>query len=59
MNWKSYANTEYEGEVYGQKDVEFMKFAELPKHTAQLLDLGMGHPVGAARAIARPGLAAA
>jgi hypothetical protein len=44
MNWKSYANTEYEGEVYGQKDVEFMKFAELPKHTAQLLDLGMGHP---------------
>lgn len=44
MNWKSYDNAEYQGEVYGQKDVEFMKFAELPRHTPQVLDLGMGHP---------------
>ncbi len=44
MNWKSYGNVEYEGEEYGQKDVEFMQFAELPQHTTQVLDLGMGHP---------------
>lgn len=44
MNWKSYENTEYQGEVYGQKDVEFMKFAELPRYTSQVLDLGIGHP---------------
>jgi hypothetical protein len=44
MNWKSYANTEYQGEVYGQKDLEFMRFAELPQHTTQVLDLGIGHP---------------
>src|SRR5206468_3799497 len=44
MNWKSYANVEYEGEEYGQKDVEFVRFMELPQRTTQVLDLGMGHP---------------
>ncbi len=44
MNWKSYGTTDYDGVIYGQKDMEFMKFAQLPSHTTQLLDLGIAHP---------------
>src|SRR5262249_43987906 len=42
MNWHTGRGyTEYKGEVYGEKDVEFMKFAELPLHTSQVLDMGI------------------
>ena len=35
MNWASYKPEEFEGESYGQKDVEFMRFAELPGHVGE------------------------
>jgi hypothetical protein len=45
MNWHTGRQyTEYKGEPYGEKDVEFMKFSELPKHTSQILDLGIAKP---------------
>lgn len=31
MNWRSHAPIEYQGTHYGQKDVEFAKFLELPR----------------------------
>ena len=31
MNWSSYETLTYQNERYGQKDVEFMKFIELPR----------------------------
>lgn len=31
MNWTSYKPLQYEGKVYGQKDVEFRKFLHLPE----------------------------
>ena len=34
MNWTSYKPIEYEGQTYGQKDVEFMRFLELPERVA-------------------------
>ena len=33
MNWTSYKPLQYEGKVYGQKDIEFRKFLHLPKLT--------------------------
>ena len=33
MNWTSYKPLQYEGRVYGQKDIEFRKFLHLPKLT--------------------------
>jgi len=33
MNWQSHKHLEFEGVVYGQKDVEFMKFLDLPQLT--------------------------
>jgi hypothetical protein len=45
MNWDTgRGHTEFRGEVYGEKDVEFIKFADLPRYTSQLLDIGMAHP---------------
>jgi hypothetical protein len=34
MNWTSYNSVEYCGKVYGQKDVEFLRFLELPSLVA-------------------------
>jgi hypothetical protein len=31
MNWQSHKSIEYKGVAYGQKDIEFVKFMELPK----------------------------
>lgn len=38
MNWTSYKDIEFEGDVYGQKDTEFRRFLELPARvpTAEL-----------------------
>jgi hypothetical protein len=35
MNWTSYKPVAYEGQIYGQKDVEFRRFLELPARVAQ------------------------
>jgi hypothetical protein len=34
MNWTSYNPVVYDGRTYGQKDVEFMRFLELPRQVA-------------------------
>jgi hypothetical protein len=49
MNWASYAPKEWEGELYGQKDLEFQKFKILPQHTKQPLAMAMGKGVGSQR----------
>lgn len=43
MNWTSYKNVEYQGQSYGQKDVEFMRFVELPSKVAPtILEIAAG-----------------
>lgn len=32
MNWSSYNPVTFDGRTFGQKDVEFMRFLDLPKH---------------------------
>ena len=34
MNWTSYNDIEFEGQVYGQKDVEFLRFLDLPERVS-------------------------
>lgn len=49
MNWASYAPIEWEGKKYGQKDLEFEKFKQLPKLTPQHFEMAMGQGVGSKR----------
>ena len=42
MNWVSYKTCEYGGETWGQKDVEFMRFIDLPASTSQKFEIAMG-----------------
>jgi hypothetical protein len=49
MNWVSYRTCEYEGETWGQKDVEFLKFVELPARTTQKFQIAMGMGPGMKR----------
>jgi hypothetical protein len=44
MNWTSYASVEFQGEQYGQKDVEFIKIMDLPRRVSQPLELALAHP---------------
>jgi hypothetical protein len=49
MNWASYPPQRFEGEEYGQKDVEFRRFVDLPARTPQRLVIAMGQGVGQKR----------
>ncbi|HUJ72722.1 MAG TPA: glycosyltransferase family 1 protein [Verrucomicrobiae bacterium] len=49
MNWVSYKSCEYNGETWGQKDVEFLKFADLPAKTPQKFEIAMGMGPGMKR----------
>lgn len=49
MNWASYPPKEFEGEQYGQKDVEFARFMNLPEHSNERFVLAMGKGVGSKR----------
>jgi hypothetical protein len=49
MNWVSYKGCEYGGETWGQKDVEFMKFIDLPQKTTQKFEIAMGMGPGMRR----------
>jgi hypothetical protein len=49
MNWASYEPKEWQGRLYGQKDLEFEKFKALPQSTPQRLVMAMGMGVGAKR----------
>lgn len=46
MNWTSYKPCEFAGETWGQKDVEFEKFLDLPAHTPQPFELACGKGPG-------------
>jgi hypothetical protein len=41
MNWQSYEPIEFQGEIYGHKDIEFEHFMELPSHTAAGLEVAV------------------
>jgi hypothetical protein len=41
MNWSSYNDVEYEGHRYGQKDVEFRRFLDLPTRTSVPMEVAM------------------
>jgi len=49
MNWISYDPQEFNGHTYGQKDSEFVKFLELPRHTPETFVLAMGQGFGQKR----------
>lgn len=49
MNWASYKPKEWEGRPYGQKDLEFEKFIDLPLHTRQKFVMAMGQGIGSRR----------
>lgn len=49
MNWASYRPVEYDGTLYGQKDLEFEKFRELPQRVDARLVIAMGQGVGSKR----------
>ena len=49
MNWVSYKNCEYGDETWGQKDVEFLKFVDLPGRTSQKFEIAMGMGPGMKR----------
>lgn len=40
-NWSAYGAVDYDGEHYGQKDVEFLKLLDLPKHVSRQLQLAV------------------
>jgi hypothetical protein len=41
MHWSLDPSPEFEGDSYGQKDVEFERLLELPRHTAQPLEVAL------------------
>jgi hypothetical protein len=41
MNWTSYNDVEYQGVTYGQKNVEFSRFMELPTRTTARFEIAM------------------
>lgn len=53
MNWASYKPEIFEGETYGQKDLEFLRFAGLPAHTTEKFVLAMGQGPGKNRPTAQ------
>lgn len=49
MNWASYPPKIWQGEEFGQKDIEFMKFVDLPRRTPQRMVIAMGQGIGRKR----------
>ena len=49
MNWSSYLPIEWQGNGYGQKDLEFERFKVLPQRTPQRLEMAMGQGIGSKR----------
>jgi hypothetical protein len=41
MNWQSHAPIEFGGRTYGQKDVEFAKFVDLPRRTRAAMEVAV------------------
>jgi len=55
MNWVSYQPVVYGGETWGQKDVEFLKFIDLPRRTPHPLEIAMHCGQGLRRPTAQLG----
>jgi hypothetical protein len=53
MNWASYPPQEFEGEAYGNKDIEFLRFIDLPTLTSESFVLAMGQGIGRNRPTSR------
>ncbi len=41
MNWQSHDPVRYDGQLYGQKDMEFSRFMDLPKHVYTKLEVAV------------------
>ena len=54
MNWTSYKPVEYEGRQYGQKDMEFSRFLDLPGLVTAPLEVAMSAGQGATAASTAP-----
>lgn len=46
MNWASYKAEEWDGKVWGQKDLEFETFMDLPSRTRERFMMAVGRGVG-------------
>jgi hypothetical protein len=44
MSWTAYGSVEYEGVLYGQKDIEMLKLLELPKRAGQVFEIALAGP---------------
>jgi hypothetical protein len=44
MNWKSLKGLEFDGQTYGQKDMEFPKFIKLPQLTKARMEVAVSGP---------------
>ncbi len=49
MNWVSYKPVEWEGKAYGQKDIEFLRFVDLPQLSGKRFSVAMGQGIGKKR----------
>ncbi|MCX7915157.1 MAG: glycosyltransferase family 1 protein [Verrucomicrobiae bacterium] len=49
MNWVSYKPVEHNGETWGQKDVEFRKFLDLPARSGETFEIACGRGPGNTR----------
>jgi hypothetical protein len=49
MNWVSYKECRHDGEQWGQKDAEFMRYIELPRRTTESFQVAMGMGPGKKR----------
>ena len=42
MSWTAYGSAEYEGVTYGQKNVEMLKFLDLPQRAGKVFEIALG-----------------
>ncbi|HVM60598.1 MAG TPA: hypothetical protein VMV72_06990 [Verrucomicrobiae bacterium] len=42
MSWTAYGSAEYEGVSYGQKNVELLKFIDLPRRAGEVFEIALG-----------------
>lgn len=45
MNWKAHESLEFDGAVYGQKDIEFRRFIDLPGHVTAPMEVAVSGDV--------------
>jgi hypothetical protein len=55
MSWSAYGAHEFDGKIYGQKDMEFAPFIDLPRQTGHRMQLAIGAPVNIERLLSDGG----